>query len=61
MLAREDLFAAPHHPTAALRDCRAAHLLPVGWLPRDNFPTQGRGPASQLCAARSSVGAKRAV
>ena len=48
------------HPTAALQRGRAAHVLPSGGLPIVKFSTQG-GAAAQPRAARSSIGAKRAV
>jgi len=61
MLPKEDLFAAPHHPKAA------AQGVPRRALPSDQVAAQRQrpkpmaGPASKLCAARSSVGAGRAV
>ena len=36
-------------------------LPSIGWLLTGNFPTQGRAAGSQPRAARSSLGAKRAV
>ncbi len=41
MLPRKDLFAAPRHPKAAPRACRAAHFPLVGWLREGNFPIPG--------------------
>ena len=60
MLPEEDLFAAPHTARARLRGRRAAPFLPVGGLLIGKFSTQG-GAAAQSRAARSSIGAKRAV
>ncbi len=56
MLPREDRFAAPHHPKAAPRACRAAHLLPGGWLPTGNFRSRGHArPPRHARRARASV------
>ena len=56
MLARVDLFAAPHHPTTTPRACRAAPHLPAWWLPTVNFPTRGRArPSCRARRARGSV------
>ena len=41
MRPREDLFPAPHHPTAAPRAGRAAHRLRVGWLPEATTQSKG--------------------
>jgi len=60
MLAKEDLFAAPHTPRPRYGEARRARP-PVGWLPTDNFSNPRAGAASQPHAARSSIGAKRAV
>ncbi len=60
MLPGEELFAAPHHPNGPAQARRAAHLLPSGGCP-EATPNPRAGASSQLRAARSSIGAKRAV
>ena len=59
-LPKDDRFAAPHTPRPCLRGRRRRARPPVGWLSIGKFSTQGGAPA-QPRAARSRIGAKRAV